>query len=130
MDIRTPMEMAAGVLPGAHRFPEQSIKEHLATLPEDERVTVYDQTGEQGSIEARRMASRSGLGSRSTTSRAATPSGSSMARTSRHLGSHPGDGAVGDTHMAGSDEGQLLDRAADGSAWVWTAAGTIAIVSD
>ena len=28
---------------------------------------------------------------------------------------HPGEGAVGDTHMAGSDEGQLLDRAADGS---------------
>ena len=52
VDIRTPMEMAAGVLPGAHRFPEQSIKDHLATLPaKDVRVTVYDQTGEQGSIE-------------------------------------------------------------------------------
>ena len=52
IDIRTPMEMVAGVLPGANRFPDQSIKDHLDTLPpKDQRVTVYDQTGEQGSAE-------------------------------------------------------------------------------
>ena len=52
IDIRTPMEMAAGVLPGAHRFPGKSIEQHLSKLPEQSlRVTVYDQTGEQGSAE-------------------------------------------------------------------------------
>ena len=52
IDIRTPMEMAAGVLPGAHRYPGQSIQQHLRVLPDkDKRVTIYDQTGEQGSTE-------------------------------------------------------------------------------
>ena len=131
VDIRTPMEMAAGVLPGAHRFPEQSIKEHLATLPpKDERVTVYDQTGEQGSIELAAWLRDQGwsLARRLQGGYAEWIEHGEDIETPRLT--HPGDGAVGDTHMAGSDEGQLLDRAADGSAWVWTAAGTIAIVSD
>ena len=52
IDMRSPMEMAAGVLPGAHRFPGHSIEGHLDGLPtKDKRVTVYDQTGEQGSTE-------------------------------------------------------------------------------
>ena len=39
-----------------------------------------------------------------------------------------GEGAVGDTHIADGDEGQLIDRKADGTHWVWTAGGKIVIV--
>jgi rhodanese-related sulfurtransferase len=52
IDIRSPLETVSGVLPGAHRFPIRSIADHLDILPaKDARVTIYDQTGDQGSIE-------------------------------------------------------------------------------
>ena len=41
-----------------------------------------------------------------------------------------GEGAVGDTHLAGGGEGQLLDRKPDGSSWVWMADGSIAVVAE
>ena len=131
VDIRTPMEMAAGVLPGAHRFPEHSLKDHLSNLPaKDVRVTVYDQTGEQGSIElaAWLRGQGWGLARRLQGGYAEWIEHGEDIETPRLT--CPGEGAVGDTHMAGIEEGQLLDRKKDGSSWVWTTAGKIAIVSD
>jgi len=50
LDLRPPAEVVAGVLPGAFVAPGWSIRAHLDRLPpKDERVTVYDQTGELGS---------------------------------------------------------------------------------
>jgi rhodanese-related sulfurtransferase len=52
IDIRTELEMAGGILPGAHCLPAKSVEDNLSVLPpKDKRVTVYDQTGDQGSIE-------------------------------------------------------------------------------
>ncbi|RME27537.1 MAG: hypothetical protein D6798_04330 [Deltaproteobacteria bacterium] len=52
VDIRPPAEVVAGALPGAIFAPGTSILDHPELLPaHDVRVTVYDQTGEQGSAE-------------------------------------------------------------------------------
>ncbi|NOY27997.1 MAG: rhodanese-like domain-containing protein, partial [Oligoflexia bacterium] len=52
VDIRTPAECVAGVLPDAFIAPGQTIRQHLENLPPaDRRVTVYDQTGDLGSAE-------------------------------------------------------------------------------
>jgi rhodanese-related sulfurtransferase len=53
LDIRTPLEVVGGLLPGAVLMPRDGIKTHLDRLPEDRtfRVLVYDQTGEHGSVE-------------------------------------------------------------------------------
>jgi rhodanese-related sulfurtransferase len=53
IDIRPPDVAAAGILPGALLMSGDSIKQHTDRLPADrnERVTIYDQTGEQGSSE-------------------------------------------------------------------------------
>lgn len=131
VDIRTPMEMAAGVLPGAHRFPEQSIKDHLSVLPaKDVRVTVYDQTGEQGSIELAAWLRDNGWA-------LARRLQGGYAEWIEHGEdivppqlSASGEGAVGDTHLADGGEGQLLDRKPDGSSWVWMANGSIAVVAE
>jgi rhodanese-related sulfurtransferase len=54
IDMRRPEEVVSGMLPGAHLLPGPLVKLHLDRLPVDKetaRVTVYDQTGEQGSRE-------------------------------------------------------------------------------
>ena len=53
IDVRQPDEVAAGLLPGALLLPGDLVKQHLDLLPTDktERITVYDQTGAQGSAE-------------------------------------------------------------------------------
>lgn len=53
VDIRPARELASGTLPGAVTLPGELLKERLELLPEDraKRVTVYDQTGEQGAFE-------------------------------------------------------------------------------
>jgi rhodanese-related sulfurtransferase len=53
VDIRPPMEVVAGVLPGAVLAPGRLILDRLHLLPADQgvRVTVYDQTGELGSAD-------------------------------------------------------------------------------
>ena len=116
VDIRTPMEMAAGSawsppIPRAeHQRPSGCLP------PKDERVTVYDQTGEQGSIELAAWLREQNEVSHGDF-RAATPSGSSMARTSNTSAHTPRRQCSRRHPMAGSDEGQFLDRAADGSVW-------------
>ena len=50
VDIRPANEVTSGLLPSAMLLPGDSLKSHLDRLPEkDIRVTIYDQTGEQGS---------------------------------------------------------------------------------
>ena len=51
LDVRPPQEAVAGMLPGALLLPGELVLERLDLLPanRDERITVYDQTGELGS---------------------------------------------------------------------------------
>ena len=51
IDIRAPQVAAAGILPGALLLSGESLKQRTDVLPTDrgQRVTIYDQTGEQGS---------------------------------------------------------------------------------
>ena len=53
LDIRTPLELVGGVLPGAMLMPRDLVKQRLDELPEDRtfRIVVYDQTGDHGSVE-------------------------------------------------------------------------------
>jgi rhodanese-related sulfurtransferase len=52
IDIRPPLEVVAGVLPGALVMPGHDVRNKLDRLPaKDIRITVYDQTGDQGSTE-------------------------------------------------------------------------------
>ena len=53
VDIRPPDVASAGILPGAILMSGTSLKQFTARLPADKtkRVTIYDQTGEQGSID-------------------------------------------------------------------------------
>ena len=53
IDIRPPQVASAGILPGALLLSGDSLKQRTDVLPSDrtQRVTIYDQTGEQGSIE-------------------------------------------------------------------------------
>lgn len=53
LDIRPPDELAGGWLPGAVLLPGEAIRDHMDLLPTDKtlRVTIYDQTGGQGSTE-------------------------------------------------------------------------------
>jgi len=52
VDLRPPSEVVTGMLPGAILSSGMSLKEHLSLLPDrSERVTLYDQTGDQGSAE-------------------------------------------------------------------------------
>ncbi len=51
VDIRPPAEAVAGILPGAVVLPDSLCLERIDLLPaeREERITVYDQTGELGS---------------------------------------------------------------------------------
>ena len=53
LDIRPARETATGTLPNAVTLPGELVKERLDALPSDKsiRVTVYDQTCEQGAFE-------------------------------------------------------------------------------
>lgn len=53
IDIRSPAVAAVGILPGAILMSGESLKQRTDVLPTDrtQRVTIYDQTGEQGSTE-------------------------------------------------------------------------------
>ena len=52
VDIRPPNEVVAGIIPSATIMSGNYIKEHTDQLPaKDQRVTIYDQTGDLGSDE-------------------------------------------------------------------------------
>ena len=130
IDIRSPMEMAAGILPGAHRFPEASIKDHLGALPDKgERVTVYDQTGEQGSIELAEWLRSQGwhLARRLQGGYAEWIEHGEDVEAPKLAA---GEGAVGDPIKIGKLEAQLVDRRPNGALWLWHPEGGMSITEE
>ena len=52
VDIRPPNEIVAGIIPGSLLMTGEYIKSHTEALPpKDQRITIYDQTGDLGSKE-------------------------------------------------------------------------------
>ena len=127
IDIRTPLEMAAGVLPGAHRFPAESIRDHLGVLPaKDIRVTVYDQTGEQGSVEVAAWLRDQGwdLARRLQGGYAEwIEHGEETITPKTHSSSH----AVGDPVDFDGGTGHILDATSGGEVWIWSADGRLVV---
>jgi rhodanese-related sulfurtransferase len=121
VDIRSPMEMAAGVLPGAHRFPGQSIEEHLSILPpKDQRVTIYDQTGDQGSIElSERLREQGWINARRLRGGYAEwiEHGEDTVTPKT---SHKSKRKVGDPIKKGGQTGTVLDVTTNGAVWIWS----------
>jgi rhodanese-related sulfurtransferase len=121
VDIRSPQEMAPGVLPGSLRFPATTILEHLERLPpKTERVTIVDQTGAQGSVEAAQALREQGwtLARRLRGGYAEWIEHGETTETPVMSGTT--DQAVGDTISVGDTDGAVVDVSADGSTWVWT----------
>jgi rhodanese-related sulfurtransferase len=129
VDIRSPMEMVAGVLPGAHRFPGQSIEEHLSVLPpKDQRVTIYDQTGDQGSIELSERLREQGW----TNARRLRGGYAEWIEhgedTVTPQTSHKSKRTVGDPIKKGGQTGTVLDVTKTGSIWIWSDDAQLLIV--
>ena len=120
IDIRSPLEMAGGTLPGAHLFPADSIKDHMNRLPpKDQRVTVYDQTGIQGSTELAQWLREQGwtLARRLQGGYAEwIEYGETTVTPQTNTGQH----AVGDPIDIDGVKGHVLDCPQDGVTWVWT----------
>ena len=120
IDIRTPLEMVGGVLPNAHRFPADSIKGHLGVLPaKDQRLTVYDQTGDQGSIEVAQWLREQGwdLARRLQGGYAEwIEHGESVMAPQTASADH----SVGDAITADGNAGHVLDAKESGALWIWS----------
>ena len=126
IDIRSPMEAAAGVLPGSHRFPGETLKDNLGILPaKSERVTVVDQTGEQGSVELAQWLREQGwsLARRLQGGYAEWIEHGEPTESPRTTAA--GDHQVGDTIKQGKTSGTVHDIDGDGTIWVWTQKGTL-----
>ena len=124
IDIRTPMELVAGVLPGAHRFPGQSIKDHLGILPaKDQRVTVYDQTGEQGSTEMAAWLREQGWGYARRLQGGYAEWIEHGETTELPAMSNESEHAVGDS----IEQGAVVDQTKDGT-WIWTEDQTLVLI--
>jgi len=129
IDMRTPMEMAAGVLPGAQRFPGNSIEGHLSRLPtKDQRVTVYDQTGEQGSAELAAWLREQGWSNarrlRGGYAEWIEHGEDIVTPTTTESSTH----AVGDPFTEGDVSGTIIDVLPSGQTWVWTEASKLVVV--
>lgn len=121
VDIRSPMEVATGVLPGAHRFPGDTIKANLSALPpKTKRVTVYDQTGDQGSTELAKWLRDQGW----TLARRLQGGYAEWIEHGERIDkpSLPGGGdhSIGDSFQNDSVSGHIHDIDSDGTIWVWT----------
>ena len=129
IDIRPPMETVAGVLPGAKRFPGQSIEDHLSILPpKEQRVTVYDQTGEQGSIELAARLREAGWANARRLRGGYAEWIEHGEETVLPKTSHRSKRKVGDSIKRGEHKGTLLDVTEDGAIWIWTEDGDLAVV--
>ena len=126
IDIRSPMEVATGVLPGALRFPGTTLKDALSVLPpKNERVTIYDQTGEQGSVELAQwlrdqgwtLARRLQGGYAEWIEQGEKIDAPSMA--------HPSEYTIGDTYQFDDTTGHVHDVTADGSLLIWLESGVL-----
>jgi rhodanese-related sulfurtransferase len=121
VDIRSPQEMAAGVLPGALRFPAGTILDHIDKLPaKTERVTIYDQTGTQGSIDVAAKLREQGW----VWARRLRGGYAEWMEQGEHteIPSIGGSSAqeVGNTITVKDTEGAVVDVSPDGTIWVWT----------
>lgn len=45
IDVRSPMEVASGVIPGATNIPLHLLPHHLEHIPDDSEVVIYCRTG-------------------------------------------------------------------------------------
>lgn len=122
VDIRSPMEVATGVLPGAHRLPGETIKTNLSALPpKTQRVTVYDQTGDQGSTELAlwlrdqgwTLARRLQGGYAEWIEHGEAIDKPALSGNSTHN--------IGDSFQNETISGHIHDIDSDGTIWVWTA---------
>ena len=127
IDIRTPLEMAGGVLPGAHRFPVESIRDHLSLLPpKDQRVTIYDQTGEQGSIEMSHWLREQGW----TLARRLRGGYAEWIEHGEEITTPvttDGDHAVGEAIKVDGVNGHILDSREHGVLWIWSTDGELVV---
>ena len=121
VDMRTPMEMAGGVLPGAHRFPHRSIEHHLSLLPaKDKRVTVYDQTGEQGSVELAGWLREQGWSNARRLRGGYAEWIEQGEETEQPQTTKDAAQKVGDPVNLEGRSGTLVDIHVDGKTWIWT----------
>lgn len=60
LDVRTPMEMSRGIIPGALQIPLQELRERLHELPKDKEILIYCQAGLRGYL-AYRILTQSGF---------------------------------------------------------------------
>jgi rhodanese-related sulfurtransferase len=121
VDIRTPMEVATGVLPGAHRFPGDTVKAHLSALPpKTERVTVYDQTGDQGSTELAMWLRGQGWTLARRLQGGYAEWMEHGERIEKPSPSGKGPHNIGDSFQNESVSGHIHDIDSDGTIWVWT----------
>ncbi|MGB0639340.1 MAG: rhodanese-like domain-containing protein [Myxococcota bacterium] len=126
VDIRSPQEMAAGVLPGALRFPAETILDHVDKLPaKTERVTIYDQTGAQGSIDVAAQLREQGWGWARRLRGGYAEWIEHGEPTETPSTSGASEEAVGDTTAIEGKEGSIVDVTADGTVWVWTSDSTL-----
>lgn len=58
LDVRTPVEVARGTVPGALRIPVDELRERVGELPRDKRVFVFCQTGLRSYLACRFLAQR------------------------------------------------------------------------
>ena len=130
IDMRSPMEVAPGILPGAIRFPGDSIKGHLGHLPnKGERVTLYDQTGEQGSIELAAWLREQGW----TLARRLRGGYAEWIEHGEDIlspqTSSDSDLSIGDSFQSETASGSVHDVDADGTIWIWTESEELTPVS-
>jgi len=130
IDIRSPMEVAAGVLPGAIRFPSNTLKDNLAVLPpKNERVTIYDQTGAQGSIELAAWLRDNGWDLARRLQGGYAEWIEHGEDTQPPTISSTSDLTVGDTYKKGTVKGTVHDVDSAGTIWVWTEDETLEAVT-
>ena len=121
IDIRTPMEMVAGALPGAHRYPGRSIENHLHNLPpKDKRVTVYDQTGEQGSTALAAWLREQGWTNARRLRGGYAEWIEHGEETQVPQTTAESDHKVGDPVTKGNHSGTVVDVDPDGRLWLWS----------
>jgi len=130
VDMRSPMEVAPGILPGAIRFPGNSIKDHLSKLPsKDQRVTVYDQTGEQGSIELAAWLREEGW----TNARRLRGGYAEWIEHGEDIAppqtSAESELNIGESFQGTAGAGTVHDVDSDGNVWVWSESGELTSVT-
>ncbi len=58
LDVRTPEEVAAGSIPGAHNIPVDSIRERIGEIPKNKKIMVFCRVGLRGYVAYRILAQK------------------------------------------------------------------------